>query len=75
MFTRVLMKYLESKDAEMHRRAKNVIKVCAERNKQGDPKYASLTSSMRTQLRQVVGDNGVTCECRGALYECRGRPI
>jgi hypothetical protein len=56
MFTRVLMKYLESKDADMHRKAKNVIKVCAERNKQGDPKYASLTSSMRTQLRQVVGE-------------------
>ena len=56
MFTRVLMKYLESKDAAMHRQAKNVIKVCAERNKQGDPKYASLTSSMRTELRQVVGE-------------------
>lgn len=56
MFTRVLMKYLESKDAAMHQQAKQVIKVCAERNKQGDPKFASLTSSMREQLRQVVGE-------------------
>ena len=56
MSTRVLMKYLESKDAAMHQQAKQVIKVCAERNKQGDPKYASLTSSMREQLRQVVGE-------------------
>ena len=56
MFTRVLMKYLESKDAAMHQRAKQAIKDCAEKNKMGDPNYASLTLSMREQLRQVVGE-------------------
>ena len=56
MFTRVLMKYLESKDKAMHARAKDEIKHCAEMNKKGDPSYASLTASMSTRLRKVVGE-------------------
>ena len=56
MFTRVLMKYLEQKDPSMHSRAKVVIKECAERNKNGDPQYASLTTSMQTRLRNEVGE-------------------
>ena len=56
MFTRVLMKYLESKDPQMHVNAKNVIKQCAERNKAGDPEYASLTHSMQVRLRREVGE-------------------
>lgn len=55
MFTRVLMKYLESKDAPMHQRAEQVIKMCAERHKAGDPEYVSLTNSIRTRLREAVG--------------------
>uniref|UniRef100_A0A6U0GYL9 Uncharacterized protein n=1 Tax=Helicotheca tamesis TaxID=374047 RepID=A0A6U0GYL9_9STRA len=48
MFTRVLMKYLEQKDKPMHARARAMIKECYDRNKKGDPAYASLTMSMQT---------------------------
>ena len=51
MFTRVLMKYLEQKDSEMHARAKAVIRECMEKNKKQDPEYLSLTTSMKYHLR------------------------
>jgi len=56
MFTRVLIKYLEQKDKEMHARAKSIIKDCAERNKRKEPGYESVTNSMKKRLRQLVGD-------------------
>mmetsp|Transcript_33034 Transcript_33034/g.78904 ORF Transcript_33034/g.78904 Transcript_33034/m.78904 type:complete len:873 (+) Transcript_33034:340-2958(+) len=56
MFTRVLMKYLEQRDQEMHTRAKAQIKECYEKNKQGDPNFKSLTTSMKARLKQTVGD-------------------
>jgi len=56
MFTRVLMKYLESKDAQMHARAKNVIRECAEKNKKKEQGYESVTASMKKRLRQTVGE-------------------
>ena len=56
MFTRVLMKYLEQKDPQMHLRAKGVIKTCAEKNKNKDPEYASLTQSMQRELKATVGE-------------------
>jgi len=49
------MKYLEQKDRNMHARARAMIKECYDRNKQGDPAYASLTLSMQTKLRETVG--------------------
>jgi len=56
MFTRVLMKYLEQRDKEVHTRAKTQIKECYEKNKAGDPNFASLTISMKSTLRAVVGE-------------------
>lgn len=56
MFTRVLMKYLEQKQPDLHRRAKEVIKECAEKNKQNHPEYTSLTRAMRIRLKETVGD-------------------
>eukprot|EP00546_Thalassionema_frauenfeldii_P013348 CAMPEP_0178909154 /NCGR_PEP_ID=MMETSP0786-20121207/8336_1 /TAXON_ID=186022 /ORGANISM="Thalassionema frauenfeldii, Strain CCMP 1798" /LENGTH=632 /DNA_ID=CAMNT_0020581167 /DNA_START=121 /DNA_END=2019 /DNA_ORIENTATION=+ len=56
MFTRVLMKYLESKDQQMHARAKAVIRECAERNKKKEQGYESVTASMKKRLRQTVGE-------------------
>ena len=56
MFTRVLMKYLEQRDQDMHTRAKAQIKECYEKNKQGDPNFKSLTTSMKARLKQTVGD-------------------
>ena len=57
MFTRVLIKYLEQKDPAMHAKAKHIIKDCAERNKRQEPGYESVTASMKTRLKQLVGDN------------------
>mmetsp|Transcript_21352 Transcript_21352/g.30563 ORF Transcript_21352/g.30563 Transcript_21352/m.30563 type:complete len:201 (+) Transcript_21352:176-778(+) len=56
MFTRVLMKYLEQKDAPMHATARAVIKNCAERHRAKVPGYESLLSVMQSQLRQTVGE-------------------
>jgi len=56
MFTRVLMKYLEQKDRPMHAKAKEVIKECADKNKNKDPEYQSLTLSMQRRLRATVGE-------------------
>eukprot|EP00985_Skeletonema_marinoi_P004827 scaffold2094_cov192-Skeletonema_marinoi.AAC.4 len=57
MFTRVLMKYLEQRDPDMHAKAKQQIKECYERNKMGDPAYKSLTQSMKARLKVTVGDD------------------
>ncbi|KAL7428759.1 hypothetical protein ACHAXH_000896 [Discostella pseudostelligera] len=56
IFTRVLMKYLEQRDPQMHLLAKTQIKECYEKNKAGDPAFRSLTTSMNTRLRATVGD-------------------
>ena len=56
MFTRVLMKYLEQKDHPMHSRAKEVIRDCAKKNKEGNPAYSSLSASMQSHLRSLVGE-------------------
>eukprot|EP00978_Attheya_sp_CCMP212_P018096 scaffold49115_cov43-Attheya_sp.AAC.1 len=56
MFTRVLMKYLEQKDPKMHLQAKDVIKECAEKNKNKEAGYQSLTVSMSSRLRSTVGE-------------------
>lgn len=56
MFTRVLMKYLETKDPAMHQKVKAIIKDCAERNKRQERGYESVTASMRERLKHVVGD-------------------
>ncbi|CAJ1953292.1 unnamed protein product [Cylindrotheca closterium] len=57
IFTRVLIKYLEQKDPNMHRQAKVIIKDCAERNKKQEPGYQSVTASMKTRLKELVGES------------------
>jgi len=57
MFTRVLMKYLEQRDAKMHSAAKAQIKECYEKNKAGHEGFKSLTTSMKVRLRSTVGEN------------------
>jgi hypothetical protein len=56
MFTRVLMKYLEQKDPAMHQHARAIIKSCAEKHKQKQQGYESLTSSMHVNLKKAVGE-------------------
>jgi len=55
-FTRVLMKYLENKDKNMHANAKRVIRECADENKRNNPAFASLSVSMQVRLRDLVGE-------------------
>lgn len=56
MFTRVLIKYLEQKDKNLHAQAKAIIKDCAEKNKRQEPGYESVTESMKRRLRELVGE-------------------
>eukprot|EP00804_Cyclotella_cryptica_P014819 CCRYP_015024-RG/>CCRYP_015024-RG protein AED:0.06 eAED:0.32 QI:197/0.66/0.5/1/0.66/0.5/4/0/1300 len=56
MFTRVLMKYLETRNKELHEKAKAQIKECYEKNKSGDPNFASLTKIMNARLHATVGE-------------------
>jgi hypothetical protein len=56
MFTRVLMKYLEQKDPGMHARAKAVIRECADKNKNKERGYESVTASMQKRLKDMVGE-------------------
>jgi hypothetical protein len=56
MFTKVLMKYLEARDGEKHQRAKQVIRECAKKNKDGVSGYQSLSASMQKHLRKEVGE-------------------
>lgn len=57
MFTRVLMKYLDKQDPNMHAYAKQVIRECAQKNRNGDPGYTSLSISMQKRLKQLVGES------------------
>jgi hypothetical protein len=57
MFTRVLLKYLESKDSALHLRVKAIIQECAERNKRQERGYESITASMKLRLKEVVGES------------------
>mmetsp|Transcript_18949 Transcript_18949/g.21518 ORF Transcript_18949/g.21518 Transcript_18949/m.21518 type:complete len:1046 (-) Transcript_18949:114-3251(-) len=55
MFTKVLMKYLEAKDTAIHGQAKQVIRDCAQKNKDGEPGYSSLSAAMQARLKHAVG--------------------
>ena len=57
MFTRVLIKYLEQKDPQIHAKVKEIIKDCAERNKRREPGYESVTQAMKARLKQVVSES------------------
>ncbi|CAB9524566.1 expressed unknown protein [Seminavis robusta] len=56
MFTRVLIKYLETKDPTLHGKVKKVIKECAERIKRQEPGYESVTAAMRERIKEIVGN-------------------
>merc|ERR1740136_371313 len=55
-FFRVLMKYLENRDKNMHAKAKSVLRECADENKRNNPAFASLSVSMQVRLRDLVGE-------------------
>ena len=49
------MKFLERRDPEVYNRARQVIRECDERKKQQEPGFESITESIRTPLKQLVG--------------------
>ena len=55
MIIRVLMKYLEHKDADLYLKAKETIKDCVRRNRNREKGYHSLTGSIQASVKQVVG--------------------
>jgi len=57
MFSRVLLKYVEHKNPQMHREAKTIIKECVHRNRQGEPGFESVTAAMQSRLKDLVGDH------------------
>lgn len=57
IFTRVLMKYLEQKDPQLHVEVKNVIRDSASRNSRKEPGYESVTSAMERRLKAIVNDH------------------
>ena len=67
---RVLMKYLEQRDQDMHTRAKAQIKECYEKNKQGDPNFKSLTTSLKARLKPTVGDVYWKVSCCHTYRNC-----
>ena len=71
MFTRILYKYLVRYDQQMAKRAKAIIKDCAERSKRGEPGYmfqrwqgstrgqpefGILREQLRSRLKELVGN-------------------
>jgi len=57
LFTRVLVKYLEKKDKELHTRAKKIIRECVERNKRQENGIESITKAITHRLKDLVGDH------------------
>jgi len=57
LFTRVLVKYLEKKDKELHTRAKKIIRECVERNKRQENGIESMTKTITHRLKELVGDH------------------
>ena len=55
MLMRVLMKYLESKDPDMHHRAKTLIRESAEKAKRKEQGFESF-EGMMLALRNLVGE-------------------
>jgi hypothetical protein len=55
LFTNVLMKFLERKDPSVFDEARAVIRDCEQKKKRGEVGFESVTQSLRTPLKQVVG--------------------
>jgi hypothetical protein len=54
-FTSALMKFLERKDPNVFDEAQAVIRDCEQKKKRGEAGFESVTASLRTPLKQVVG--------------------
>jgi hypothetical protein len=55
VFTKTLLKFLERRDPAVYNKAQHVIRDCDDKKKLQHPGYESLTESVRTPLKEVVG--------------------
>jgi hypothetical protein len=51
----VLMKYLMRKDNELYLQAKNLVRECVHRHRNGEEGYTSLSGSIQTSLKNQIG--------------------
>lgn len=65
VFTRVLVKYLEQTNKELHDEVREIIKDCTEKKDRKEPGYESITSALKRRIREVVSD---ACWKRAELY-------
>jgi hypothetical protein len=64
------MKYLEQKDPPLHLKVKSIIKNCAERNRNKEPGYESVTGTFRDcQLFSTEEFELLHLPCRLCVYE------
>ncbi|CAJ1946413.1 unnamed protein product [Cylindrotheca closterium] len=55
MIVRVLMRYLEKKDTELHKKARTSLEECEKRHVMKEQRFANLVDSVQRELTQVVG--------------------
>lgn len=56
VFARILLKYLDRKDAALHGNVKHIIKDCTVKHLAKVHGYESVTLAMQQRIRHVVGD-------------------
>lgn len=56
LFTRVLIKYLETRDPAVNAQVKAIVRDCVERNRRRDPGYESVTAAMKSRMKRVVSE-------------------
>jgi hypothetical protein len=61
IFTRVLMKYLESKDPTLHLQVKDIVRDCANRNSRKEAGYESNNPPYRKITENTVFNTGKYC--------------
>lgn len=55
MLIRVLMKYIQNKDAALYAKARAKIEECAQRKERNEERFTNLPESVQRELKRVVG--------------------
>mmetsp|Transcript_16999 Transcript_16999/g.25383 ORF Transcript_16999/g.25383 Transcript_16999/m.25383 type:complete len:295 (+) Transcript_16999:87-971(+) len=55
IFIKVLLKFLSVRDSKMYKEAKRVILSCLKKNDEHAPEYQSLSASLLSHLRKLIG--------------------
>jgi len=56
LFIRILFKCIDETDPQLRPLAKQIVKECTLRNRQGHPDYQPLVDAIQSRLQSVVGD-------------------